>query len=204
MKITIYTDGSSRGNPGPGGWGAVIITDSQTVRQSDVRQHDAEDAEDAEDEVIELGGRENMTTNNRMELMGAIRGLQEVSAQPLAVGQTDTNSELQKANSQKLTAVEVCTDSQYVKKGMTEWIDGWIKRGWKGSTKKPVLNQDLWEALKHEEDRLKKGGVHVTWKYVPAHVGVVMNERADTIATMCADDAKELQLYRGPRNEYVV
>ncbi len=103
-----------------------------------------------------------------------------------------------------LQSVEICTDSQYVKKGMTEWIDGWIKKGWKGSTKKPVLNQDLWQDLKREEDRLKNSGVHVTWKYVPAHVGIVMNERADTIATMCADDAKELRLYRGPRNEYTV
>lgn len=164
MKITIHTDGSSRGNPGRGGWSAVIMTD---------------------DEVIELGGREDLTTNNRMELMGAIRGLQEVGGKASDV-------------------VEVCTDSQYVKKGMTEWIDGWIKRGWKGSTKKPVLNQDLWEALKKEEDRLKASGVKVVWTYVRAHVGIVMNERADTIATMCADDAKELQLYRGPRSDYTV
>jgi ribonuclease HI len=167
MKITIHTDGSSRGNPGRGGWAAVIMTD---------------------DEVIELGGREEMTTNNRMELMGAIMGLKETG---------------NKINAQT-PVVEVCTDSQYVKKGMTEWIDGWIKRGWKGSTKKPVLNQDLWEALKKEEDRLKEGGVKVMWTYVPAHVGIVMNERADTIATMCADDAKDLQLYRGPRSEYTV
>ncbi len=196
MKITIYTDGSSRGNPGPGGWGAVILTDSQTVRQSDVRQHDAED------EVIELGGREDMTTNNRMELMGAIMGLREIDGRKWKV-ESGMDPESTTLHPQ-LSTVEVCTDSQYVKKGMTEWIDGWIKKGWKGSTKKPVLNQDLWEALKHEEDRLKKGGVHVTWKYVPAHVGVVMNERADTIATMCADDAKELQLYRGPKSEYMI
>lgn len=172
MKITIHTDGSSRGNPGPGGWAAVIMTD---------------------DEVMELGGRENLTTNNRMELMGAIRGLAEVA-----------DIRHQKEDGEKMKEVEVCTDSQYVKKGMTEWIDGWIKRGWKGSTKKPVLNQDLWEALKKEEDRLKTGGVKVSWKYVPAHVGIIMNERADTIATMCADDAKELQLYRGPKSEYTV
>jgi ribonuclease HI len=181
MKITIYTDGSSRGNPGPGGWAAVVLTD---------------------DEVIELGGRENLTTNNRMELMGAIRGLAEVSGSQFSVSDDDTN--VQKTKNLKLETVEVCTDSQYVKKGMTEWIDGWIKKGWKSSTKKPVLNQDLWEALKKEEDRLKAGGVHVTWKYVPAHVGVVMNERADTIATMCADDANELQLYRGPKSEYTL
>ncbi len=161
MKIEIYTDGSSRGNPGPGGWAAVIMTP---------------------DEIIELGGREDLTTNNRMELSGALFGLKEIG--------------------HEAKEVEVCTDSQYVKKGMTEWIDGWIKKGWIGSTKKPVLNKDLWVALKEEEDRLKKGGVKVLWKYVPAHVGVVMNERADTIATMCADDANDLQLYRGSRSDY--
>lgn len=163
MKITIYTDGSSRGNPGPGGWAAVIMT---------------------HEEVIELGGREDMTTNNRMELSGALFGLKEIG--------------------EDVKEIEICTDSQYVKKGMTEWIDGWIKKGWIGSTKKPVLNKDLWVALKQEEDRLKNQGVHITWKYVPAHVGVVMNERADTIATMCADNANDLQLYRGPKSEYTL
>ncbi len=161
MKITIYTDGSSRGNPGPGGWAAVIL---------------------GSEEVVELGGREDKTTNNRMELSGALFGLKEIS--------TD------------IKEVEVCTDSEYVKKGMTEWIDGWIKKGWKTSTKKSVLNQDLWESLKQEEERLIKGGVTVTWKYVPGHAGVAGNERADVIATMCADDAKDLQLYRGARTEY--
>ncbi len=191
MKITIHTDGSSRGNPGPGGWAAVILVD----RQESI----ADSGYNNTDEVIELGGREKLTTNNRMELMGAIMGLREIDDR-----HTNPTSENLHATPYTLHAVEVCTDSQYVKKGMTEWIDGWIKRGWKGSTKKPVLNQDLWEALKKEEDRLKAGKVHVTWKYVPAHVGVVMNERADTIATMCADDAKELQLYRGPKSEYTV
>lgn len=161
MKITLYTDGSSRGNPGPGGWGAIILTP---------------------EEVIELGGREYMTTNNRMELLGAIMGLREIGKEAVEV--------------------EVCTDSQYVKKGMTEWIDGWIQKGWKGANKKPVLNKELWEDLKKEEDRLKKNKVNVIWKYVPAHVGITLNERADTIATMCADNANDLQLYRGPRNEY--
>jgi ribonuclease HI len=163
MKITIYTDGSSRGNPGPGGWAAVIMTS---------------------EEVIELGGREDLTTNNRMELSGALFGLKEIG--------------------KEAKEIEICTDSQYVKKGMTEWIDGWIKKGWIGSTKKPVLNKDLWVALKKEEDRLKDHGVKVLWKYVPAHVGVVMNERADTIATMCADDANDLQLYRGSKSDYTL
>jgi ribonuclease HI len=165
MKIVIYTDGSSRGNPGRGGWSAIVMT---------------------EDEVVELGGREDLTTNNRMELLGAIHGLKEIDS-----------------GSTPVKEVEVLTDSQYVKKGMTEWIDGWIKKGWKGSTKKPVLNQDLWEMLKKEEDRLKGEGVKVVWTYVQAHVGITMNERADTIATMCADDANNLQLYRGPRSEYI-
>ena len=182
MKIEIYTDGSSRGNPGPGGWAAVIMTPT---------------------EIIELGGREDLTTNNRMELMGAIMGLKEVDSRlPIDDSNADANS--LSAISYQLSTVEVCTDSQYVKKGMTEWIDRWIKKGWIGSTKKPVLNKDLWVALKEEEDRLKKGGVKVLWKYVPAHVGVVMNERADTIATMCADNASNLQLYRGEKSGYTV
>lgn len=166
MTITIYTDGSSRGNPGPGGWGAILITDT---------------------EVIELGGYEENTTNNRMELMGAIMGLREIGK---GVGR-----------------VEVCTDSEYVKKGMTEWIEGWIRRGWVGSTKKPVLNRDLWELLKKEEERLIALGTHVAWKYVPGHAGVSLNERADVIATSCADSviekgATNLQLYRGRKEDY--
>lgn len=168
MKITIYTDGSSRGNPGPGGWAAILITES---------------------EVIELGGYEDHTTNNRMELMGAIRGLKEISPKT------------------HVEAVEVCTDSEYVKKGMTEWIKGWIAKGWKTSTKKPVLNQDLWEELHREEGRLKDAGVKVSWTYVPGHAGVPLNERADVIATSCADSvidkgATNLQLYRGPKADY--
>ena len=168
MKLTIYTDGSSRGNPGPGGWAAIIITDT---------------------EVIELGGAEQHTTNNRMELLGAIKGLQEVGPH------------------MHVEALEVFTDSEYVKKGMSVWITGWIAKGWKTSTKKPVLNQDLWEELHAEEKRLKDAGVKVTWTYVKAHVGIALNERADTIATSCADSiventASNLQLYRGPKYDY--
>jgi ribonuclease HI len=168
MKVTIYTDGSSRGNPGPGGWAAILLTDT---------------------EVIELGGSEDKTTNNRMELMGAIKGLREIGPH------------------MHVESAEICTDSEYVKKGITEWIEGWMARGWKGSTKKPVLNQDLWEALYAEEKRLKDAGVNVTWTYVPGHAGVPLNERADVIATSCADSviergATNLQLYRGPKVDY--
>ncbi len=164
----MYTDGSSRGNPGPGGWAAILITDT---------------------EVIELGGSEDHTTNNRMELMGAIKGLREIGPH------------------MHVEAVEVFTDSEYVKKGITEWIEGWMARGWKGSTKKPVLNQDLWEELYKEEKRLKDVGAIIAWTYVRAHVGVPLNERADVIATSCADSVLErgatnLQLYRGPKSDY--
>lgn len=145
-----------------------------------------------------------------MELMGALRGLAEIGdSRQQRREKTIQNSGDLSSDICHLTSVEVCTDSQYVKKGMTEWIDGWIKKGWKGSTKKPVLNQDLWEALKKEEDRLKALGTKVTWTYVPGHAGVTMNERADVIATACADSvmdggASNLQLYRGPKSEYLI
>jgi len=179
MKVTLYTDGSSRGNPGPGGWGVIL-----TIPE----------------EVIELGGREPLTTNNRMELMAAIEGLRHVNSYSLLVN-GDSNPQLLTSNYQPVTSVEVFTDSQYVKKGMSEWIDGWIKKGWKGSTKKPVLNQDLWVKLKDEEDRLKGIGAHVTWKYVAGHSGDTMNDRADIIATSCADETM-IELYRGPKKDY--
>jgi ribonuclease HI len=168
MKITMYTDGSSRGNPGPGGWAAILITEA---------------------EVIELGGFEDHTTNNRMELRGAIQGLREIGPH------------------MHVEAIEVFTDSEYVKKGISEWIEGWMAKGWKTSTKKPVMNQDLWEDLYKEEKRLKDAGVAVSWTYVRAHVGIPLNERADVIATSCADSviergATNLQLYRGPKVDY--
>jgi ribonuclease HI len=180
MKATVYTDGSSRGNPGKGGWAAIILTD---------------------EEVIELGGREDMTTNNRMELTGTIYGLRAIGVQVLDVLHDDPHMQ-SLTKSHTVTSVEVCTDSEYVKKGMTEWIKGWVAKGWKTSTKKDVLNKDLWEALLHEETRLKDSGVTVTWKYVRGHAGIPGNERADTIATQCADNASHLQLYRGERSAY--
>jgi ribonuclease HI len=163
MTITIYTDGSSRGNPGPGGWGAIILT---------------------EDRVLELGGRDDNTTNNKMELLGAIRGLEAV--QKLKEG---------------ALRVTVKTDSEYVKKGMTEWITGWIARGWKTAAKKPVLNQELWqELLKQKEMIVSKGG-SITFEYVQAHVGITLNERADTIATSFADK-EPVELFNGKRSSY--
>ena len=154
--ITIYTDGSSRGNPGPGGWAAIIIDDVRAV---------------------ELGGREDHTTNNRMELMGAIKALEYVST----------------LGDEK---IELFTDSEYVMKGITEWIAGWQKRGWRTAAKKPVLNQDLWQKL-----ILASDSKDIDWKYVAGHSGHALNERCDEIATSCADDTA-VTLYNGARSGY--
>ena len=155
--ITIYTDGASRGNPGPGGW-AAIIDNGKTVR--------------------EIGGREEHTTNNRMELTAAIRAIEFVSKL--------------EARSNQLEAI-IHTDSEYVMKGITEWIKRWQKKGWKTAGKKPVLNQDLWQRLL-ELTRGRK----IEWKYVAGHTGVHSNERADEIATSFADNLAP-SLYHGPR-----
>jgi ribonuclease HI len=160
MEVTLYTDGSSRGNPGPGGWGTIILT---------------------KDTVKEIGGRDEATTNNKMELMSAIIGLEHVP--------------------HTAKKVLVNTDSEYVRKGITEWIDGWLERGWKTSAKKPVLNKELWQALLFQKKRLEERGAQVSFHYVKAHVGIPLNERADTIATMFADD-ETVDLYDGPRKAY--
>lgn len=165
MEIILYTDGSSRGNPGPGGWGTILLT----------KEH-----------VVEFGGRETHTTNNRMELMATIVALREVYAKV-----------------EKDWSVHVYTDSEYVKKGISEWIKGWIAKGWKTSTKKPVLNQDLWQELLKEKEHLEEKGVNVTFTYVKAHNGHPLNERADTIATTFADN-EPTELYNGPRASYKV
>lgn len=154
--ITIYTDGSSRGNPGPGGWGAIVM---DSVR------------------VVELGGNEAHTTNNRMELVGAIEALMYVGT--LAP-----------------EPIELYTDSEYVMKGITQWVEGWQKRGWRTASKKSVLNQDLWQKL-----ILAADGKEVEWKYVAGHSGEEYNERCDEIATSCADGIC-VSLYNGSRSGY--
>lgn len=132
--INIYTDGACSGNPGPGGWAAVLIGTTKT---------------------IEIGGREDMTTNNRMELKAAIEGLK------MSHGHTCT----------------VFTDSEYVQKGITCWISGWKSKGWRKSDGKPVVNQDLWVEL----DTLNTE--KVSWEWVRGHDGNEYNERCDVIAT---------------------
>lgn len=127
-----------------------------------------------DDKVAELGGRETHTTNNRMELTAAIKALEFITDREIVV----------------------YADSEYVTKGMTEWIKRWQKKGWKTAGRKPVLNQDLWRKL-----LLLTEGREVKWKYVAGHTGVPLNERADEIATSFADNIVPA-LYHGPRDKY--
>lgn len=156
MKISIFTDGSSRGNPGPGGWGAIVLNDNV---------------------VTELGGRENMTTNNRMELMACIESLKTI----------DSNA-----------PIVLYSDSQYVIKGMTEWIDGWQRKNWKNSQKKDVMNRDLWEMMLEVSS-----GKNIEWKYVKGHADNPGNNRCDEIATSFADN-EPTKLYIGPIDSYKI
>ncbi|MEK7641834.1 MAG: ribonuclease HI [Patescibacteria group bacterium] len=157
--ISIFTDGSSRGNPGPGGWGSVVVNDGK---------------------VIELGGGEKHTTNNRMELMAAISGLRAVPEGAQA---------------------KVFADSSYVINGITKWVHGWKRNGWKTKTKDDVLNVDLWKML--DDAVAKVGSKNVVWEYVGGHIGIVGNERCDEIATAFADSESPV-LYQGPLSEYSI
>jgi ribonuclease HI len=165
-KIVVYTDGSSLGNPGPGGWGAVIVFPEGR----------------SEDRVVELGGGNKKTTNNRMELTAAIEALKAI----------DNIS----------GDVVINTDSQYVKNGITKWVHGWQQKGWMTAAKKPVLNRDLWEELIGEEKRRKNFG-NVLWEYVEGHIGHAGNERADAIAVSFAE-GKEAKLYDGSASAYKI
>jgi len=140
-EVEVYTDGACRGNPGPGGWGAILR---------------------ARGREKELYGAEPETTNNRMELTAAIRALEELK-RPCTVALT--------------------TDSEYVKKGISEWITGWKRRGWKTSDRKPVKNADLWRRL----DELA-GRHRVEWHWVRGHSGHEENERADALANQAIDE----------------
>jgi ribonuclease HI len=134
-KVTIYTNGACSGNPGPGGWGAILIH-GQSEK--------------------EICGGEPATTNNRMELMAAIRALEALT---------------------KPCRVELHTDSRYVMDGISQWIAGWKARGWKTAAKSPVKNEDLWRRL--DEARLRHD---VDWRWVKGHNGHELNERADALA----------------------
>lgn len=158
MKVIIFTDGSSRGNPGPGGFGAIIVSGER---------------------VIELGGREKHTTNNRMELTAAIEALSYFNSHLLST-----------LNPNPYTLI-IYSDSSYVINGITKWVFGWQKSGWITKTKDEVLNRDLWEKLLGLTQ-----GKKIEWKYLGGHVGIAGNERADEIATDFAD-MKKIDLYDG-------
>ncbi|KQN40309.1 ribonuclease HI [Sphingomonas sp. Leaf407] len=139
-RVEIATDGACKGNPGPGGWGAVL-------RAADGRER-------------ELSGGESVTTNNRMELMAAIEGLNALK---------------------RPCRVILSTDSRYVMDGLTKWIKGWQKNGWKTAAKQPVKNAELWQAL------LAAAKPHrIEWTWVKGHAGHPDNERADKLASDAA------------------
>ena len=138
-QIEIFTDGACKGNPGPGGWGAVL-------RKGATEK--------------ELSGGEPATTNNRMELTAVIRALQAL---------------------QRPCQIALHTDSRYVIDGITGWIHGWQKNGWKTAAKKPVLNADLWQELQEATRRHR-----IEWKWVKGHAGHPENERADALASAAA------------------
>jgi ribonuclease HI len=138
-KVQLITDGACIGNPGPGGWAALLR----------YQEHKKE-----------LWGSERQTTNNRMELRAAIEGLRALK---------------------EGCEVEVVTDSQYLKNGITQWIHNWKRRGWMTAEKKPVLNQDLWQALDEQVERHK-----VTWSWTKGHASHADNNRCDELATRAA------------------
>lgn len=139
-KVEIYTDGACRGNPGPGGWGALL-------RYGDQER--------------ELFGGERQTTNNRMELTAAIEALRAL---------------------REPCEVDLTTDSQYVRKGISEWLAQWKARGWRTAAKKPVKNDDLWRALDEQAGRHR-----IHWHWVKGHSGHIENERADALANRGID-----------------
>ncbi|MGZ5852333.1 MAG: ribonuclease HI [Hyphomicrobium sp.] len=141
--VVVYTDGACSGNPGPGGWGAILTWG---------------------DKCKELSGGEATTTNNRMELMAAISALEALT---------------------RPSRVELHTDSVYLKDGITKWIHGWKKNGWRTADKKPVKNADLWQRL----DEVQR--VHdIDWRWVKGHAGHAENERADELARLALAEFK--------------
>jgi ribonuclease HI len=145
--VEIYTDGACRGNPGPGGWGAILRSGGHEK---------------------EIKGAEALTTNNRMELTAAIQAL---------------------AALKRGCDVALYTDSQYVRKGILEWLPQWKLRDWRTADKKPVKNVDLWQALEREIARHK-----IEWHWVKGHAGVPGNERADQLANQAIDELQRKEV----------
>lgn len=157
--IVVFSDGATKGNPGPGGWGVVIVT--------------------PDGQVTELGGGAAHTTNNKMELTGAIEALEHLQHAP--------------------GAVAIYTDSTYVIRGIREWIWAWRRRGWKTAEGGDVLNRDLWERV--HALVAARGRDAIEWHYVRGHVGTPGNERVDAIADAFARHAR-VDLYAGSLHGY--
>ena len=154
-EITAFTDGACSGNPGPGGWGLLLVA---TEGGAVVRER-------------ELSGGEAVTTNNRMELLAAITALETLS---------------------RPSRITIVTDSSYVRDGVTRWIHGWKRNGWKTAAKKPVKNEDLWRRLDTAAARHD-----VTWEWVKGHAGHPENERADALARAGMAPFKPARVPRG-------
>lgn len=138
--VEIYTDGACRGNPGPGGWAALLSIEGREK---------------------EIAGAEALTTNNRMELTAVIRALESL---------------------RRPVSARIFTDSQYVRRGITEWVSAWKARDWLTADKKPVKNRDLWERL------VELAAAHrIEWRWVPGHAGVPGNERVDRLANQAIE-----------------
>lgn len=176
-SIIIFTDGSSRGNPGPGGFAAIIIFSEENNNRSEIK--------DLRFKIQEIGGREEMTTNNRMELVATIKALEVIKGLTLSLEKGRTF---------------VYTDSSYLVNGITKWIYGWQKNGWKTKIKEPVENQDLWQKL---SDLTTIYRSKIDWKLIGGHVGLAGNERCDQIATAFADNFKP-NLYDGSLEKYPI
>jgi ribonuclease HI len=159
--IVVFTDGAAKGNPGPGGWGAIVVVPEQRV--------------------TELGGGSPHTTNNKMELSGAIAALQAVAGQS--------------------GPVAIYTDSTYVIQGVTQWVWGWRRRGWKTAQGTEVLNRDLWEELSSLAGARARG--ELAWRWVRGHAGTPGNERVDEIAVSFSMQ-QPTPLYDGPFHEYAL
>lgn len=144
VSIKIYTDGACKGNPGPGGWGVLLRYKGQEKT---------------------LRGGEAHTTNNRMELMAAIKGLEALK---------------------RPCAVELYTDSQYLRQGMTDWLSNWKKNGWRNSKKEPVKNADLWIILDELASRHQ-----ISWHWVKGHSGHVENDLVDALANQAIEELSE-------------
>jgi ribonuclease HI len=144
--VDIYTDGACRGNPGPGGWAALLLAGAREK---------------------EISGAQNPTTNNRMELVAVIAALEALK---------------------RPSQVRLYTDSQYVRRGITEWLAQWKARDWKTADRKPVKNQDLWQQLEQAAARHR-----IEWHWVRGHTGVAGNERADALANAAIDTLLELK-----------